>query len=691
MAVRARQRRAGRVPVGVPTWSWVGMLVVAATVFYYLLGRRIAAPWILTDELIYSDMARSFAGTGHLFVRDQAWQNVPPLYPVLISPAYALFSAVPDAYGAAKLINALAMPLSAVPLYFLARRVLSRPFALAGAALGVLVPSMLYTGTLMTENAFYPLFCCAALALMLVLERPTVVRSGALLTVCGVAFFVRPQGLIFLPVIVTAPLLLVLLRGSGLRSLRRFAPLYAVTAAVVVPPVLVQLARGHSVNSLFGRYSFVGEQHYSAWNVSRWLAYHVAELDLYVGVVPFAALLLLVVMARRLDARIQAFVAGAVALSFWVVLLAASYASALTFVHRVHERYMFYVASLLLIALLVWVEQGAPRPRPWALAAGGVAGLLPAILPLQWMLNVSIVSDTLALIPWWKIDTAIDSAAWTRVVLVAGCLGGGALFVLLPRRYRLAVPALVGAYLLAVMVLTDREWRRSSLGARGAVGNTQLDWIDRAVPAGARVAVLYTTHVPTLAIWETEFFNRAAGRVYRFDEHTPGDLPEAHATVSNGGYVGVPTESAVYTGYALSDFTSRPAGTLLGTGGELELYRTGGALHLRTRIRGLYPAEPWSGRRLTYARFGCTGGALVTTVSSDPSLFISRKSVVTRTNPPGDVTRTFVPPDRPVTLTVPLARKGPACRVIFTVSPAPALSIPAGTPPRPFGLKFAFP
>src|SRR5204863_5342831 len=102
------------------------------------------------------------ASTGYGFV-----------YPVLLAPAWRIFGAVPDAYAAAKAINAVVMSLAAVPAYFLARRLLRPALALVAAALTVTVPSLLYTGTLMTENVFYPLFLSVALVLVLTLERPT--------------------------------------------------------------------------------------------------------------------------------------------------------------------------------------------------------------------------------------------------------------------------------------------------------------------------------------------------------------------------------------------------------------------------------------------------------------------------------------------------------------------------------------
>jgi hypothetical protein len=68
---------------------------------------------------------------------------------------------------------------------------------------------------------------------------------------------------------------------------------------------------------------------------------------------------------------VQIFVAASFALSFWLVLEVAAFAS--TQALRVEERNMFYVAPLFLIALLVWVEQRAPRPAVVAVAAAGLA------------------------------------------------------------------------------------------------------------------------------------------------------------------------------------------------------------------------------------------------------------------------------------------------------------------------------
>jgi hypothetical protein len=46
-----------------------GIVVVSAAVRFWL-GRRMVAPWIMVDELIYSELAKSFAEHGRFLIRD---------------------------------------------------------------------------------------------------------------------------------------------------------------------------------------------------------------------------------------------------------------------------------------------------------------------------------------------------------------------------------------------------------------------------------------------------------------------------------------------------------------------------------------------------------------------------------------------------------------------------------------------
>ena len=54
----------------------------------FALARRMPAPWIMVDELIYSELAKSFAAGAHFLVRDQPAGAYGFVYPLLIAPAY---------------------------------------------------------------------------------------------------------------------------------------------------------------------------------------------------------------------------------------------------------------------------------------------------------------------------------------------------------------------------------------------------------------------------------------------------------------------------------------------------------------------------------------------------------------------------------------------------------------------------
>ena len=179
--------RRGSAALAVPAWVWLAGIVVVSVAVRIALARRMVAPWIMIDEIVYSELAKSFAAHGEFLVRDVPSHGYGFVYPVLIAPAWRLFGAVPDAYAAAKAINAVVMSLAAVPAYFLARRLLRAAARARRRGADGAVPSMLYTGTLMTENAFYPLFLVVALALVATLERPTPLRQVVLLALCGLA------------------------------------------------------------------------------------------------------------------------------------------------------------------------------------------------------------------------------------------------------------------------------------------------------------------------------------------------------------------------------------------------------------------------------------------------------------------------------------------------------------------------
>lgn len=656
----------------VPAWAWLTALVVCSVAFRYLLARRIVAPWIMVDELIYSEMAKSFAATGHFLVRGQAF-GVPGLYPLLISPAYSLFASVPDAYRAAKGIDSVLMSLAALPAYLLARRVAGRGLALLAALLTVAVPSMLYTGTLMTENAFYPLLLACVLALVAALERPTPIRQLVVLAVAALCFLTRVQSVFLLPAIALAPPLLGWYRRESWRALRAWATLYGLLALGVAAALGYEAARGRSI---LGAYQAATTTHYTAGGSFRWLLYHLGELSLYVGVAPFAAFCLLAVLGRRLPRPLQAFLAAAVPVSVLCVLEVAIFASSPS-VSRIEERNMFYVAPLLLIALLAWIREGMPRPRAAAVSAVAAAGLV-GVVPYSGLLNGNASADTLAFLPLWTLQDTVITLDEVAAVAVLGAIAVAALFLLVPPSRALALPAVVlvwfGFALWAIE--TNPHGGAHYVSEQALFGGTSKphpDWIDRQVGRSANVAFVWSGDVDRkFSLWTNEFFNRSIRRVYDLGAPEPGGLPATKVRLDpHSGRL----DGAGSAQYVLTDDSVHVAGTPVGAdpARQLTLYRVHGPLRVSFTTSGVFP-DTWSGPTATYTRFDCAGGTVRALVQQDTSLFPQAQTV--------DGVRV----QGSAWVTARLRRVGSACTATFHVAPT---KVPGPQDPRTLGIHFS--
>ena len=666
-----------------PAWAWLAVIVGGSIVLRAWLGSRMPAPFIFTDELHYQENARSLAGGGGYLVRDVPYGIASILYPLLLAPAYVLFDSLPDAYAAARTINAAAMSLAAVPAFLIARRLLPPGLSALGALLAVALPSLAYTGTLMSENLFYPVFLLAALALIRALEQPTLARQALLLAVCGVAVLTRAQAVALLLAVPTAPLIL---RLIARRPLRPWLPSFAVVAGGALLVLVVQLARGASLASLFGAYRVVGEESYDVGEVIRFVFWHVAELDLYLCVIPLAAFALLVARARSLEPNAQAFVAATLALATWTILVVATFAS--RFAGAIEERNTFMLAPLILIGMLVWIDRGLPRPRALAVVVACVAAVLPALIPYERFLQLKVRSDTLMIVPLWNVQDEVGLARLDTVVLLGGIVAA-ALFLLVPRRYALVLPGVVLAvYALAVHPIHagPHGMEQAAAGAIYEGISRQRDWVDRAVGGDDEVAVLYTGLPHRFTVLQNEFFNRSIGRVYTSGGPMDGGLPETPVTVDErtGQVRRSDDGSVVRAQYVLTDGSVSLDGEPVAIDRRLglTLYRTSGPLFSTTRVTGVYN-DQWSGPEVGYERLRCRGGTLRVTVEGDPGLSEKPQTVVAHSGSRRVVAT--VPARELVTLVVPLEPRAGMCSVRFTVSPT---RIPGPQDTRELGTHF---
>ncbi len=581
--------------VALPAWAWLAVIVVGSAVLRDVLARRMVAPWIMVDELIYSELAKSFAASGHFAVRGVTSSGYGFVYPVLIAPAFKLFSSVPQAYVAAKAIDSVLMSLAAIPAYLLARRVVRPPLALVAAALTVAVPSMVYTGTLMTENVFYPLFLTCALLLVLTLERPSALRVGSLLALSFVAFLARAQAVALVPAILTAPLLLPRVRW------REFRLLYWIVLGAGGLVMFYEVARGRSPLDALGAYRAATNSSYSIGTVFRWFVYHVGELDLYVGVAPFAALLYLGCTRERRTP----FVAAALPLAFWLVLEVAAFAS--TQSQRIEERNMFFVAPLFFIALCVWIERGLPRPRATG-ACALVAAALVGVVPYSGLLNGNASSDTLAFLPLWTLQDTVTTLDEIGMIAILVGTAFALALLLVPVRYALAIPAalfvLYGATLWTIETNPHGGVQHASLGALfGGTSKSDREWIDHTVGSHTNVSVLYDS--PTMdkfTVWTNEFFNRSVHQVAYTGDPTPGGLPETKATIDVRGYVhGLGRPSYVLTSLPLIGTVATRDNVK-----NLSVWRVRGTPRLQYHTSGVY-ADNWTGADAYVERYACGG------------------------------------------------------------------------------------
>ena len=670
----------------IPAWAWLAAIVVGSTVVRAILGRDLVAPFIMVDEIIWSEIARGIADGGEPLLRDQPDPGYSVVYPLLISPVYALFDSLPDAYAGVKAVNALLMSLAAIPTFFVARRVVSDRMALLAALMAVALPSMAYTGTVMTENAFYPLFLLVTLVLVVVLERPTPLFVVLLLALVGLAFATRVQAIAIAPAVLLAPFVLAVFERRGLTAtISRFRWLYGIVAGAAVAVLALQLASG----GLLGAYSAVGDRSYEIGEALRYLWWHVAELSLYVLVIPLAATIVLVARARSLDMRLQAFLAATVSLTVCIVPVVATFAS--EFSDRIEERNMFYVAPLFCIALLAWIERGAPRPRVLAAVAGVVSALLVVAIPFDRFLTTSAITDTLMLLPFWSLQDRIGEA-WVTLAALALATGLAGVFLFVPRRYALALPLLVlGLWILAIRPIWwgTHGFERFSRGALfQGIRTAERDWVDRALPSDARAAFLWTGRTDRLTVNQNEFFNRAVGPVYYVTDPTPGGLPETPVRIDpRTGAVTLPNGKPVRDRFLLADSSFEPDGSRIAQdkGWGVTLWRVRSPLVSAVKIDGLYPNDTWSGDQVTYIRRRCKPGRLSVSLSSDPSLFLEPQTIVARSNG-AVVGRVRLRPEGRAVLSVPVtpASGTKECRVVYTVTPtAVPKEITGGTNPDP--------
>jgi hypothetical protein len=615
----------------------LAFLVVVSIAARSWLARKIATPWIMSDELIYSEMAKSFASTGHFLIRGGPSGIGNVAYPALISPAW-LFHPMSTTYGLAKAINAVLMTATVVPLYFWARRLVAPLYGLVSVGLVLLMPSLIYSGMLMTENAFLPAFVLAAFAMASALERPTLWRQLFAFGTILLATAIRYQGLVLLLVLPTAILLKVLLElraefhprrlrflGSELRRYWISAALLAGAAGLYV---VFELARGHALSSGLGTYRDVAVKNYSFGAARHWILLHFAELGLSVAILPACAFLLLLGLAftrrgTRSSAE-RAFLAVTTAAIPWIVVEVALFASGFSI--RIEERYMFFLAPLLFLAFALWLDRGLPRPLLFTLPAAAIPAALLFALPLGSLLNISILSDTFGLIPFLRLSERLVSGGIpeARHFMLAGGIAAALAFVLWPRNAwpELLFPAAVATFLVLSSYSVEGALRDYSRGLKDSAGTLgSPSWIDQRLGSNGNATFLLgttsETWPETLELWQTQFWNRSLHSVYNLSTPEPAGGPETPARVDplSGLILGTASGKPLTAPNVVSSLSFGLDGRLIAARPPFALYRTEGPLRVAQETTGVY-GDGWMSADSSYTQFAAHSRGRITVTLS---------------------------------------------------------------------------
>lgn len=599
-----------------PDYSLAVTLVLTGTFLLaiavrFLLAREIVTPWIMADELIYSELAKNFAESGDFLFRDSPSHLNNVAYPALIAPAW-LAGSMEEVYGLARAINAVLMVLAAVPVYFWGKRLMPTAYALLAAGLVLLMPSLVYTGMLMTENAFFTAVVTSCFAIALTLERPTLLRQALALGAIGLTCAVRPQGLVLLVIAVMAlglKLVFDLRAPDGLRGvrsvvaeLRRYLPSALALFLLAGGYVALKASQGLGLESGLGAYGGVAHVEYDSAIARAWVEDHFAEIAFSVGLIPVSALIVLFGLSLRgwsSSAAERAFVAVATPAFVLIVIQVGIYAS--RFALRIEERNMFSVAPLLFLALCLWLAKGLPRPVLLTTAAAVAPAALLLTLDLQSLLNVGILSDTFALIPLMRLSSLIDGGV-DRVELLmrVGGIAAALAFALLPRRVATVVLPLSVAVFLALgsysVFGSIRDHSRATLALTQA---SAPSWIDERIGRDADASILYGATADPFGeaqiLWQTEFWNRSVGTIYNLAYPDPA-AQRPNAATFNGvtGRI-TPTSGAPGpTEYVVAPTALRLVGTRLEQQGGLVLYRIRPPMRLATAVGGIY-GDSWMG------------------------------------------------------------------------------------------------
>lgn len=454
---------------------WLAALLGAWLLAHWGLSVLVPGPYIFPDELIYLELARHLAhGDGFMF-RGEPMRFPTVLFPLVLVPAQ--WAGDPTlAFRLAQATSTLLMGAAAVPVYLLARRLLSARWAIAATALAMVAPYTIYAHTVMAEGLFLALLMGVAYATLQALIEPGRRWKLLLGLLLGLAFFAKPQGMLLAPVVVAT---FVLSEGwrrqpGFARRLAAFWPavavfvpivgLHALRTALSVPGAdLTSLATylGTYSGGLSGKVAFTWGHFFTA------AAGIGGATALSLGFWPLALFVPFAWRTARAGSLVERVFLTFAVLTTAMLLGLASQNVAIIEPRQVQERYTFYVGPLILIGALQALARG---PVPWR-AAGAVAIVALALSVSFVERAAATYVDTPAYMamyrPWlslgWRgteLALAVGGLAYLAVLAVAWARGARRLPLALAVAYGLTLTGLAvyGQSTISGVYLRDKPF-----------------------------------------------------------------------------------------------------------------------------------------------------------------------------------------------------------------------------------------
>lgn len=494
-------------------------LVGASTFLHWLAGRRLHGLWIMPDEAIYAARAESLWHHGPAPLLRGGGAGYGLLFPLVAGLPLSLGSSVAG-YDGLKLLQALVMSLSAVPVFFYGRRLMPNAYALLAATLTVSSPLLLYSGLVMTEVLFYPVSALALFAVARAVETSTRRDQVVALILIGAATATRVQGVIFLGVFAGAVVIDALL-GHQASRLRVFWPVWFLVAAT---GIAVAFDPG-----LLGAYSVTLHGGYPVGQSLRLTYYHLAYVVLMVAVLPAAAAAVLfadAVRGRLRDPGARALVAVTMAALALVVTQVGVFAA--RYAPHLLGRNLAPLPPLFFVLFALWLAQLSAQRL--VARATTIVILLSILVFAPWndLIVDNAVPDTLGVslvheLSWGSPANSV--AVGAAVLLVA--------FVAVPPRLSLTLAALVLTVLCTSSVYASNLISGRVRSDQVALVGNPPDWIDRTTKQP--VSYVFGGGAWNV-VWQARFWNRRIADVLSLSPaFVPGPMPQTRARAAKNG------------------------------------------------------------------------------------------------------------------------------------------------------------